>query len=821
MRTEITEDEEGFLEPTDVIDVTPDRITWLDVLLASLAGITVFALLELWRFNDIHPDAWPLFNTALKLRPQEGFAPGVWRAIVSLFVHTGDFRDRIFQVLHVSRLIGGLSAFIFYFLVRSALQNLVRGFMEFREWKYIIAPLASLTGALVFSFSDPVWRIWQSAGDATLMIPTTLLAFSFFLRYIAKSKREYACIAMFLAGILFGESPFALLLPVAFFLMYYATASHSSSDDFALLDFRKDPAPLWIMTLCFVVGTAVVVWINVAAFIKNGCLEVFGWTLGDVSTHYLLRHLVALIRGATIGAWIFGGVIIIVPFVIMLRTVYEALSRDSILQYFVGLLLVVCAFMCFTQLSGINEFWFWTLIKTQNMVPSHFLLSIFMAIAAFTFAMITAVFLADAFIRREIVTLLARANAEHKYDGANRSVGPIYRSVALVFLVIMTGVVVGQRRQLSVRAALSLSYDYIREVIKEADEAKRIFSDGIFDLGYEIEARLQGRHLRSLALLGGDTARDQFIRRRGLDSEMDRLAAEHGAAALLRTWQKEQPERLVECAVQMGFEIWLRSGNPVPPCSGVLCRPGTNDEDKRNAGIAATEKLATAFIDFSNAGHDKECHDVSVKRLFSGAMWRMARMARMRASSSDAVSDTSSAMKAVDLAESLDDVNESLDALKSDDNLSRRYIFRQLTPREALAIALRQADFMRARQYAEIILKSKPNDPDANFALAMHYISLNIFSLAERHLRACIMAKPEEPVFYNNIALVLLKTGKPEEALECAKKANEMLPYSPEVKDTLRTVEKAQMKQESEAPSADDVKNESATSETGEMRSAE
>ncbi len=113
------------------------------------------------------------------------------------------------------------------------------------------------------------------------------------------------------------------------------------------------------------------------------------------------------------------------------------------------------------------------------------------------------------------------------------------------------------------------------------------------------------------------------------------------------------------------------------------------------------------------------------------------------------------------------------------------------SPREELDAAIARGDYVAAAQYAKPILSITPDDPYANFAVGMDHFGKRAWEPAERHLRKCVKQKPDEPVFLNNLAVVLLYRGRYDDALAQARRALKILPDSKDVQDTIRQIEKA------------------------------
>ena len=78
----------------------------------------------------------------------------------------------------------------------------------------------------------------------------------------------------------------------------------------------------------------------------------------------------------------------------------------------------------------------------------------------------------------------------------------------------------------------------------------------------------------------------------------------------------------------------------------------------------------------------------------------------------------------------------------------------------------------------------------ANFAIGMFYFVEELYSKSEIYLERAARRRPDEPTFFNNLAIAQLMTRQFDLAEKNARRALELLPDSPEVKDTLRQVRK-------------------------------
>jgi Flp pilus assembly protein TadD len=89
------------------------------------------------------------------------------------------------------------------------------------------------------------------------------------------------------------------------------------------------------------------------------------------------------------------------------------------------------------------------------------------------------------------------------------------------------------------------------------------------------------------------------------------------------------------------------------------------------------------------------------------------------------------------------------------------------------------------------VLASDDTDLAANFALGMGYFTEKQYGRAETYLKKCLVKAPKEPAVLNNLAIVLLRLERFDEAETNAVKALEILPESTEIKTTLRHIRSA------------------------------
>ena len=257
-----------------------------------------------------------------------------------------------------------------------------------------------------------------------------------------------------------------------------------------------------------------------------------------------------------------------------------------------------------------------------------------------------------------------------------------------------------------------------------------------------------------MSIDGGNSPRETFILQQSLHDEEDRLSATIGAPNILRTWQRDKPDRLSLVATQLGFGIWRRAGKGIPPVSGVLARPAGVSEEEIEKGVTEAYKLSERLFLFYTEGLPPMIAGARVNDLFLIMQWRIARLARLRAERYDHEGKTARSLEEIRISDTLDEKNASLKQYLEGWARLRELTMRQMTPREGLQLALVRADFTLARKYAEPILDADPDDPNANFGMGMSYFMQEQFGRAEEYLQRCLKKNSKEPAVWNNIAVL-------------------------------------------------------------------
>ena len=346
-----------------------------------------------------------------------------------------------------------------------------------------------------------------------------------------------------------------------------------------------------------------------------------------------------------------------------------------------------------------------------------------------------------------------------------------------------------------VRTRLGLLWDYVKLTANHVKDTRWVFTDGSFDdaLGLELRARGQ-RQTGLVSVMSGHTPYETFLRVRTAQDAEDKPMLEAGGGEALRFWVNEKNEHLRASAVQVGFEALKRCRDVHPRPAGLAMRVPSSP----SAALAfdAADGETVAFSDLalqvaSRPGGALAGFDRSVAEKFDFMLWRLARMADQRALAFARRDNVQSMAEQRDLSHALDQANLSarildgkLERLKPTEGVV-------LTPREGLWVSLKRADFDLARRYAVMVLRTQPQDVDANFALGMWALETHEYMRAVRYLQAVLRQKPNEPTVLNNLALAYLKLNFFTEAFEHAERAVALFPSSEELRRNLDRIRKA------------------------------
>ena len=777
-------------------------LDWLIALI--LAGVTG-GLLTVWAFPGLSPDAWDDAAIGAGLRPMEAIFPGFWNAIArGLYSLTG-FATGTLLLKVLGRVMAGVTVGLVYLLLRQVLSITIRVRLQFSSRRFFVVRGVAFLGAIFFACSDPIWRAGQAFTSPLLLLFLTVLVLTLFFGFLMSGRIGQIYLSMFLLGLLSAETPMGFfLLALVWGVYLLALRNGAVASDSPILNPIVEQSSKWHLTFLYAIGLVIGVGINCTTFTVFDGLTVFEKAGGDVPLLYATHWWTQFIDAASGLGWVLSLGIGVLPFIVSAVLLPRAVDEEQFLPYHMGAVFFVAGALSFAQLAELPPLWFWTWSPAARINSDYFLL-VLMLFSAASVVFSLAVMAVDICCRDHRRLAMQRfAELKEEMDvGADepanvKPLGVGARIVLVIVPVLLLAAVVPGRHQGQTRRMLAIIDDYVKEVLTECGDVKWIFTNGPFNPILELEAAAASSSaempLRALSMMSGNSPREQYIRTHGVKppDEESMTVLELGAPAALHTWVSSRPDLMPYVATQLGFEIWKkRLHAELPPCSGLVSRPVGMPEEDRVRGVTAANALAERVLSVYREGGPAKNAGRKINSLFRIVQWHIARLATMRAERADHSGQTELALKDKTLADELDNNNAALQDLRRGLEQAESLTMRVITPRRGLMMALDQADFTQARRYAELILKSEPDNTHANFAMGMSYYVQKQWARAEEYFRRYLMMK-EDAAVLNNLAIVCMETDRYEEALPLAEKALTLLPNSGEVKETISDIKKRQ-----------------------------
>lgn len=758
--------------------IVPDKPCALDFFCASAVSFFVVVLHWFWHYPSFHIALCRDFCVAAGLRPPETVSPGVWRVVIHHCLEFFPF-ERVASVLSVAGWVSsGISTFLMYFFLREILAVHNRQYDSFRLWRVWLAPAASAVGALLFQLSDPVWSAFDFLSPVSSGLLLEIASIFLVARYFRLGKSWRFFVAMLLFGLVAGDSILCLALTilVLFLLKFSESAVFDHNAEIAAV--HNEPIPYALSCIFCFIGFMISSIVSAFSFSDFGGIDAGGYSSVMLPVLFLAKYVFSLFSFANIWGLLASAVVFIIPFALSVWFVRAELDDETNTSSGIPVILSVALLIAITQLAGFNLTWCWTWTGHVAVKSSEFLC--------------VCILLSSCAVSLILAELFFRFCVRHFDDGENvvRANGkPAIFACTAVFLALaltVPGRYTGMRREM-----IAVIGEYVREVVFEAGDSGFFISNGALDDAVELEAYSKGRSIKAISMMSGQSAFEKSVRTRGAETEEENASMQAGAITILEQWKKDNPEKLRNVALQEGFVVWQREHEAIPSCSGVLARPGGFEPGIREKGIATTKKLASRIIALCEKSVFMISGDDYLNDKILYIMWNMLRMANLRAAEADKAGDYETAKAEIAFAEELERLHPSLKIIKEELIKTGRLMLKRLTPRQNLKLALESADFSSAKPFAEIVLKSTPDDPDANFAMAMYYMLQKVYSLSAEYLEKCVQVKPEQPAFLNNLSLSYLMLGQLEKAKIFADKAQAVYPQSPQIADTVRQVELA------------------------------
>ncbi|MBQ2625839.1 MAG: hypothetical protein IJG18_12160 [Kiritimatiellae bacterium] len=747
-----------------------DNLGKRDLRLATFAGIGFMLIYLIFSPRGLDPSLWDEMTVAAGIRPPAKIFHGLWCVLVSYCL--GAFgAQSIAQVLRIiGAVVGGVSAFFVYLVVRQILASLVR-VKSLEHWSWI-APLFSMLATICFCAGDAAFRGVSPVSSAAFQFLGLVFSLHAFLRFLKVGGLWRILISMLFAGFVAGETIVGLLLPGVYYVASRLALAEAINDKQKLDD---DPGhlaymPYWRMFFSFAFGFVSVVSLNIVAFVSHGGLEASEWSAFDLAFHYAVNYYGALASAASPIGWMLAVTFSLFPLVVSL-VMFPLLSRNTEpIRFRIGIVLLLAGVMALVQCGILPYTRLWSFSSGAVEINSDFLECVFMLMTVITLALAASCFAIgcqEAFYLDEDDMTFKVAEPR----------GPVMRNlVQVIVIVCMLPLVFRIYRPVETELR-SLVHDAVVETVRECGDAKFLFTDGRLDPGIELIGSLMGSQVKPLNMMSGPSAWDKHIRMRHFEEgSADRSSVEVGVPVLLRVWAGEMTNGMDNAAVQLGFEFWRRARKPLPKCSGFVAREkGLSDADAER-GVATANNIAKRIIRAAK----EQPHAVmssALRSAVSAVSWRISRFARMRDDEQ--------------LANELDEWNDAVKHMMRLIDYERMRTFMQMTPYEGLRLSLRRADFVEARKYGATVLQIDPEDPEANFGTGMAFLMEEKYKDAEFYLERTLIKRPDEPAVLNNLSIIFRKTNRLDKALEYVKKAHELAPENEEISRTLKDTERA------------------------------
>lgn len=754
---------------------------WRDLQVGVGIAVAAFLLQTVWSYPMLHPGVWDEVAIAAGVREPVSPLNGLYRTIV----------HGLFSILPASVALGLLPILgrgVIAVCVACVYMAFVDGLPPSprlaarRGWLAgHLGCMVAFVATVLFLGVDPVWRAGQTFSPVTLFIAANVALWTLFVRFVRHGALWSLDICSAILGGMAADSVLGFLLSGIAVLALLRAASCARDLDvpFVNLEVGMRICPMTFVRLGGIWGAALALQVAVDYWIFKalGGLEASGCvTASDYPVVYLRTLVQDVVTAASPLGWLFTILVCVIPLVLALRLLPACWNEGRPPPCGIGLVFCVVGVVSLAQVSGGPSFWFWLWFEEMPLVEftSDTLLSSFLILNVVVCALSLAVLGVEVFCR-----------------GHARRERVLRRRAFFLVALFASVVTLWGCRQPQTREMMRVLSDYADEVLEELGSRNVLFTDGAFDAWLEVKAKAEGRELRTLSLVASNTSAETRVRLRIAETEEEEEILMNGAAAMLRSWLTDKSPRLASCGVQVGFELWRRTGTDLPPLSGTMALPGAvPDEETHTRSRKSCEALTRAILALDGRHVLSACPDRAVRHLFPFVVWRLSRLAVLWGRTFDKAGHRDEAFEAAATADELDGVNYALEQFHRDSKWISRLATEVVapTPREGLVIGLARADFVLAAQFAQPILRSDPDDPRANFAVGMKFYMDEQYARAEYHLARCVRKRPDEPAALNNLAMAQLRQNKLDEAEANARKALDLIPASQEIRQTLESV---------------------------------
>lgn len=784
--------------PGNEIFPPPERLTLLDYVIAGILGVCAFLFVYALSYKGLYPAVWSDCAVASSLMPPDAVCPGLWRSLVSIVYSVFGIDGGNTAVSFLGKLFAGLVAALSYLTFKQILAILVRMIDPLAVWTKFFMRLLPIVGTILLLCSQSIWQLAQAFSPDSFAFLLFIATLILFLAFLSLGSLVPGYWAMFFVGLMCAESPFGFLVLASFWVIFYILLDKGKIEHIDFLEPLTQQSSKWYLTFFWALGFLLSIAVNVIGFVSMGGAEALGIELGGIPVKYISGLWNSLISSASIGGWIVGVGVAFLPFILGISLLRRGTDVEYFLRYHVGMVFFVISAVAYSQLASLPALWFWTFPSIS--VDSAMMNAVFAFMSAVAVFCGMCVAVVDVYCR-DHRKLALQLNPELIPPERKSRLRAIVRDVLVAFsLLALIAGVLPLRFDATPLKMLAILDDYIREVVDEADGVKFLFTDGECDAAIELEAARRGKELVTVPIVPKSGSRILSSVRPMLTDEEEREAADVSGANLLVSMLNKNRS---DIAVQYWLDIVRqKTARTYPPVSGVIARTNWPAEDVRTSGVERTYELAGRYLDFyKEISEIPESVDPVLRHYFQVSQFRLQCMAEFRLRNmklSRKASEHSAALDGVEqfernLSKNLNESNGALRELKAAIERVQKHVMHQVTPGDALMLALTRADFSAGRRHAERILETNPEDPRANFMMGMYSYMKSEYADAEKFFKECVRYNKREISYWNNLAMAEMKLGKYADARRSIATAKSLIANLVlEVKDTLNQIDEAE-----------------------------
>ena len=769
-------------------------------------GVVVSAISFLTLHHSVvPPEMWEAISVAARLRPPADAFPLLWHHLFSIAVEYLGIANCIALMKFLGCVSLGLAASLSFFLFSGIPHaDLTRIAARSRFCRRAIE-YSAVVCALLFVFSPPVWLSCRVFTPEMLMLLMSLGILLAMKDVVATCRYRSLLVVGIVSGILAAQTPLGFVPPV-FCVLYF------KFKDWKLPN--NTPRPMFANPIVVIVGIRRMCFtfalfamaaaiFNFSFFIDNRPNFSDGYLLGSLSV--LTGYFLSVKNDISFYGLVIVLAFVVAPLVIALASRQRLCNSDELLPVRYIFFLLACSLFAIFQASGFAVLHFWRWMEGE--IASEYILCLGLLGVFLTLFIYINSFLFDVYFRSHVRIL--RQVCPQALDERNpflsrlfasyKALVKVMRKGFLFLLLVVAAIVLPLRLSNAAHEASRLVNDIAAATAAECAHVDMLFTDGSMDAPVEVAAALMGNKLKTISMMSKSSAYEIELRTRNETNELRRaLLAESGAAAL-RAWVFEHDASVTNLAVQLGAELWRNNRHTMPRAGGLVMHTFVHDDKELLDATGKSRLICKRALDICKKYNFGESGYQKLDKYLSFCLWRLSRMCRMRAHEADLGQRREDSEMETKFADDLEEANPQWQKVRAKTQWLGKDSFMRLnlTPREGLRIGLGRADFNLAKPYAQRILQVDPDNVKAHYALGMWSILNLQYGRAEDHLRKCLKKSPNEPAVLNNLAIVLLRVGRLDEAMEYAGKALKIMPNAKEIRTTIKHIREARKKKPS------------------------